>query len=77
MRGKQHTQEEEHKQVPPQVSHEMDVDSLDGVLRDLGKIGLQAMLGASGLLKQSSIVLGADGLACAKQVTSASRLDQI
>ena len=76
MRGKQQIQEEEHKQMPAQVSHEMGVDSLDGMLRNLGKIGLQAMLGASGLVKQYSIVSGADGLACARQVTSVPRLDQ-
>lgn len=76
MRGKQQTQEEEHKQVPAQVSHEMGVDSFDGMLCNLGKIGLQAMLGASGLVKQSSILSGADGLACAKQVTSVPRYDQ-
>jgi len=77
MRGKQQPREEEHKQVPAQVSHEMGVDSLDGMLRNLGKIGLQAMLGASGLVKQSSIVSGADSLACAEQVTSVSRLYQL
>lgn len=66
MRGKQQPREEEHKQVPAQVSHEMGVDSLDGMLRNLGKIGLQVMLRASGLVKQSSIVSGADSLACAK-----------
>lgn len=74
MHAKEQPQEELQKQVLAQVDHEMGGDSLDGILRTLGNVGLRAMLEASGMAKQSHIVSGADSLACAKQVSPVFRL---
>ncbi len=65
MRTKEQIEEETHKEVLAQASEVLGGDGLEGMLRNLGTVGLQAMLEASGMSRTTP---GTDGLACAKQV---------
>lgn len=73
MHTKEQTPEEAHNHNLAQ-NDEMGGDGLDGMLRKLGNVILQAMLEGSGMAKQSNTISGADGLTCAKQVHSFSDL---
>ncbi len=68
MHTKEQSQEEAHNHELVRVGHGMGGDGLDGMLRNLGNVVLQAMLEGSGMAKQSNTISGADGLICAKQV---------
>ncbi|CAL8461701.1 g1232 [Coccomyxa elongata] len=64
MRTKEQIEEETHKEVLAQASQVLGGDGLEGMLRNLGTVGLQAMLEASGMSRTTP---GTDGLACVKQ----------
>ena len=70
MHAKEQPQEEACKQGLAQVSQALGGDGLDSMLRNLGNVGFQAMLEASGMAKQFHTISGTDGLAGAKQVRS-------
>lgn len=71
MYAKEHAQKAAQKQLSPTASQTLGGDGLKIMLRDLGKVGLRAMLEANELTGQSHTVPGKDSLAYTEQVRSA------
>lgn len=69
MHLKQHPEEEAHKKALAQANQLLGGESLNDMLRNLGSVGLRAMLEASGMANSAFAVPGKDRLACGEQVS--------